>query len=221
VVYADSPIAVQGTTDYAPIVQAIMAKSPDFVYEVTSLPPAVALAGALKQGGYKGLILNGVAYVPSELASNANTAAALDGTYVESLQPTPADPNNAAVKQMQADLKAIGKSDQFTTPSGTGYWAADLLIQGLQATADKGLEITGENLHQTLQAMQYKGTAGGPGDMTVKDSQVKYVACSMLMKINGTKYETIVPYECGRTLDVGAPAATATTAAATATTAKP
>ena len=98
VVYEGSPIAELGTTSYAPYAQAIIAAHPNVVFEVLDVPDSVGLAASLKAAGYQGAIVNGVTYLPGQLASQANEAAALDGVFV--IDEFPADENNTpAVRQ--------------------------------------------------------------------------------------------------------------------------
>ena len=68
------------------------------VFEVTDLPNSMALAGALKAAGYKGVIFNGTGYLPGEIATQPNLAAALDGTYVIVQAPAQED-QTPAIKQ--------------------------------------------------------------------------------------------------------------------------
>ena len=74
VVYQEAPIAVLGTTSYAPYAQAVIASGANAVYEVLDASDAIGLAAALNAAGFKGPVVNGVTYVPGQLASQPNEA---------------------------------------------------------------------------------------------------------------------------------------------------
>ena len=58
------PLNGQGV-DFTPFVQGILGSKSNVVFEVTDLANSIALAGALKAAGYKGVIFNGTGYLPS------------------------------------------------------------------------------------------------------------------------------------------------------------
>ena len=112
----------------------------------------VGLNAAMKAAGFKGALYSpGVTYAPSVLTAQPNVAAALDGEYdnvqfaVQELTDSP------AVKQINADLTAIGKPTDVTLGAAVGYWSADQFIAMLQATAAKGA-VTPDTFQQTVNA---------------------------------------------------------------------
>src|SRR5438128_132344 len=117
VVYNQASVPTQTqTTDYSPFAQAIIATRPDVVIVSTAFGDAIGLTGTLRAKGYRGAIMNFVAYVPGLLQTSANVAQALNGAYVNSQIP-PQESQSAAIKRITDDLTAIGKAP-FVTLGG-------------------------------------------------------------------------------------------------------
>ena len=133
VVYQKAPIAVIGTTNYAPYAQAIIASGANVAFETLDTGDSVGLAAALKAAGFKGPIFNGVTYLPGSLGQSKSQESALDGVYV--VNEFPADENNTpAIKQAEKDLAATGQPPYLTSGVSIGYWSAIVLEQMLRAT---------------------------------------------------------------------------------------
>ena len=205
VVYQSNAISATGQTNYAPIVQAILAAGPNVVYEVTDFAGSVALAGVLQGTGYTGAIFNRVAYAPATVSSQSDVASTLNGVYVEAPYPVNEDAGDAAVTQMQADLQAIGKPGQVDLANAIGYWAADIFIQLLQAAAARGVALTPQALIDTAAGgWTYHGAAGGPGDLAFPaPGWSRPDGCSTLVQLNGTTYKEVEPYTCRPVTKVG------------------
>jgi ABC-type branched-subunit amino acid transport system substrate-binding protein len=115
VVYNQAPIPVGGATDYSPYVQALLASKPDIIFESLDFAATVGLNAAMKAAGFKGTLYSpGVTYAPSVLQSQANVAQALDGEYDNVQFAVQEMSDNAAVKQINTDLAAIGKPTGVT-----------------------------------------------------------------------------------------------------------
>ena len=188
--------------DFAPFVQGIIGSKANVVFEVTDLPNSVALAGALKAAGYKGVIFNGTGYLPSELATQTNLAAALDGTYTIVQAPAQED-QSPAIKQMEADLKAINAPTTIDLGTAIGYWTADMFIQMLKATAAKG-PITQQSFHDVVNAgvtlnPEMKGS-NGPLQFPLYES--KPLPCASFVQAVGNHYVSKVPYTCYEDIDI-------------------
>jgi ABC-type branched-subunit amino acid transport system substrate-binding protein len=201
IVYKEAPIPVLGTTNFAPYAQAIIASGANLAFETLDIPDAVGLAAALKSGGFKGTIVNGVTYLPGQLAAQPSEAAALNGVYVEN--EFPADENGtAAVKQAQQDLVAVGQPPHLTTGVSIGYWSAIVFEQMLKATLVKvggdPNKVTGATLQQTVNAnFTYTDPlAGGIGTETFPSAKTNPTGCGTLLKVVGTSYKQIVTYQC-------------------------
>jgi hypothetical protein len=201
VVYQQAPIAVLGTTNYAPYAQAIMASGANFAFETLDSADAIGLAAALKSAGFKGIIVNGVTYLPGQLASQPNEAAALSGVYVAN--EFPADENNTpAVKQAENDLAAVGAKPYLSSGASVGYWSAIVFEQMLKATLAKvggnPNNVTGATLQQTVNNnFTYTDPiAGGIGTEAFPAAQTVPTGCGTMVKTVGTSFKQIDPYQC-------------------------
>jgi branched-chain amino acid transport system substrate-binding protein len=195
------PLSGQGV-DFTPFVQGIIGSKANVVFEVTDLPNSVALAGALKAAGFKGVIFNGTGYLPSQLATQSNLAAALDGTYTIVQAPAQED-QSPAIKQMEADLKAINAPTSIDLGTAIGYWTADMFIQMLKATAAKG-PITQQSFHDVVNAgvtlnPEMKGS-NGPLQFPLYES--KPLPCASFVQAVGNHYVSKVPYTCYEDIDI-------------------
>jgi branched-chain amino acid transport system substrate-binding protein len=189
------PLSGQGV-DFTPFVQGIIGSKANVVFEVTDLPNSVALAGALKAAGFKGVIFNGTGYLPSQLATQTNLAAALDGTYTIVQAPAQED-QSPAIKQMEADLKAINAPTSIDLGTAIGYWTADMFIQMLKATAAKG-PITQQSFHDVVNAgvTLNPEMKGSNGPLIFPDYESKPIPCASFVQAQGTKYVSKVSYTC-------------------------
>jgi len=201
VVYEGSPIAEIGTTNYAPYAQAIIAARPNIVFEVLDVADSVGLAAALKAAGYEGAIVNGVTYLPGQLASQPDEAAALDGVYV--VDEFPADENNTpAVRQARKDLVSVDQPPDLTSGVSQGYWSAIVFEQMLRATlkavgGDPG-KVTGAALQRTVNdGFTYTDPIpGGIGTEHFPASEHIPTGCETFLRVVGTSYREIAPYTC-------------------------
>jgi ABC-type branched-subunit amino acid transport system substrate-binding protein len=206
VVYQDAPIAVLGTTSYAPYAQAIMASGANVAFEALDSADAVGLAAALKAAGFKGAIVNGVTYYPGELAGQPNEAAALDHVYVADT--FPADENNTkAVVQAQRDLEAVGQKPDLTSGVSVGYWSAILLEQMLRATlasvGGDAAKVNGVTLDRVVnRGFMYKDPIpGGIGTEYFPAAEKVPTGCSTLLQVEGSAFRQITPYGCYGAID--------------------
>jgi branched-chain amino acid transport system substrate-binding protein len=201
IVYKEAPMAVLGTTNYAPYAQAIIASGANVAFETLDSPDCIGLSAALKSAGFKGIIVNGQTYFPGQLASQPNEAAALNGVYIEN--EFPADENNSpAVKQAQQDFVAIGQPPHLTAGASIGYWSAIVLEQMLKATlkavGGDANKVTSATLQQTVTSgFTYTDPiAGGIGAETFPAASTVPTGCGTLVKTVGTTYKQITPYQC-------------------------
>ena len=195
VVYGQSPVPQDGTTDYAPYVQAIMAGNPNLVQLVVGFQATVGITVALREAGYKGAIWNPDAYVPGLLSSEPQLAQALDGSLVVADYP-PAEQGSAAALQMESDLKAIGASTTYSLGEAVGWWSGEELIQELQATAAKG-PITQANFEKVINSgWTIKPLAGGISGLTFPLAHSRSTGCYGLLTVDGAKYVLTSPYTC-------------------------
>jgi ABC-type branched-subunit amino acid transport system substrate-binding protein len=204
VVYGQAPVPQDGTTNYAPYVQAIMAGSPDMVELVTNFTAAVGLTAALRQAGYKGALWNPSAYLPGILASQKQLAQVLTGSLVVANFP-PSEEGSPAALQIESDLKAIGAPTNYGLTQAVGWWSAEELIQELQATAAKG-PLTQANFEKVINAgWTITPTTGGITQLTFPRDHVKTTGCYGTLLANGATYVLKEPYVCNPadTISVG------------------
>jgi ABC-type branched-subunit amino acid transport system substrate-binding protein len=195
VTYAQASIPQNGTTDYTPYVQALMAGNPGIVLLVTNFNTTIGLTAALRQAGYKGAIWNPDAYVPGLLTSQPQLAQVLDGSLVVAEFP-PAEDKTAAVQQMESDLKAIGAPAAYSLGESIGWWSAEEFIQELQATAAKGA-VTQANFEKVVNAgWTIKPIAGGITDATFPAGHTKPAGCFGTLVVSGKQYVQKVAYSC-------------------------
>jgi ABC-type branched-subunit amino acid transport system substrate-binding protein len=201
VVYEGSPVAAIGTTNYAPYAQAIIAARPNVVFEVLDVADSVGLAAALKAAGYKDAIVNGVTYLPGQLASEPSEASALDGVYV--VDEFPADENNTpAVRQAKKDLVSVGQPPDLTAGVSQGYWSAIVFEQMLRATlkavGGDPTKVTGATLQKAVNdGFTYKDPIpGGIGNEHFPIAEHIPTGCETFLRVEGTHYKQIAPYTC-------------------------
>jgi ABC-type branched-subunit amino acid transport system substrate-binding protein len=201
VVYTAAPIAVAGTTSYAPYAQAIIAAGANMAFETLDAPDSVGLAAALKSAGFKGAIVNGQTYIPGQLASQPNEAAALNGVYV--VDEFPADENGTpAVKQAQRDLASIHQPPYLTSGVSVGYWSAIVFEQMLKATltavGGDPSKVTGAAIQKTVNGgFTYSDPIpGGIGSEYFPAAETVPTGCGTLVRTVGNGFKQIAPYKC-------------------------
>lgn len=195
VVYGQASVPQDGTTDYAPYVQAIMAGNPDMVELVVNFTAAVGLTAALRQAGYKGALWNPGAYVPGLFSAQPQLAQALSGSLVVANFP-PAEDNSPAAQQVESDLKAIGAPTSFGLGEAAGWWSAEEFIQELQATAAKG-PLTQQNFAKVINAgWTIKPLTGGITQLTFPRDHVKGTGCYGTLVADGAHYVVKSAYVC-------------------------
>jgi branched-chain amino acid transport system substrate-binding protein len=198
VVYSEATIPVPGpTTDYTPYAQAVIKADPNIVYTSTAFQDVGGFSAALKAGGYKGVNMNYVAYIPGLLGSSAQLAAALDGTYVNT-QIVPQEDQTEYIKQMEKDLTtykaAAGTNILFGT--ALAYVEADMLVEMLTAAGkDLNTKTFDTNINGGSFKYQVK-QAGGPGAVGFPEGHFLPADCAAILKVNGTKYDPVVPFQC-------------------------
>jgi ABC-type branched-subunit amino acid transport system substrate-binding protein len=197
IVYDKSNMPPEGVTDYSPWVRETLAQNPNVFYENGNFPNVVGLTAALRSAGYKGISMNFVAYVPGLLGSDSQTAAALDGSYVNTQVP-PQEEQSPAIKQVEKDLKAIGEKPFISLGTSISYWSADVLIQMLKAAAKKSpqnLSSSAKAVAAVNQGFTYKpALPGGIGEMTYPKAHQQPVPCAAVLKVDAAT-KSYVPSE--------------------------
>jgi ABC-type branched-subunit amino acid transport system substrate-binding protein len=201
VVLINDTVPVLGSVNYVPYVQAVLASGANAVYEALGTADAIGLAAALHAGGYKGIIINGVTYLPGSLASNPSEESALQGVYVGNT--FPANQNDTpAAKQEEKDLKSIGQPPYLTTGVSIGYWSAIVLEQMLRATLKKvggnPNLVTGAAVEKMVNSgFTYTDPIpGGIGTEYFPAAERVPNGCSTLLQTVGAGFKAVAPYQC-------------------------
>ncbi|MCU1375512.1 MAG: hypothetical protein JWO68_2798, partial [Actinomycetia bacterium] len=198
VVYHARDIPVPGpTSDYTPFITKVMAADPNVVLVSTSFGDVGGYTAALKAAGYKGVILNFVAYIPGLLDASKQLAQAIEGSYINT-QIVPQEQQTPFVKQMEADLEASkAATGKFITfGGGLGYNQANLWVGMLEA-AGKDL-----NTKTFDQAVNVKGVTvepgadGGIGTVSFPQNHFLPTDCAAVVKVESGKFVVAKEYSC-------------------------
>jgi ABC-type branched-subunit amino acid transport system substrate-binding protein len=206
VVLDDATVPTTDTTDFTPWVQKIMSADdgdpPTAVALITLFNNTIGLTGALKDAGYEGATMNYLTYVPGLLESQQQVAAAIDGAYVNT-QWLPEEFGGSAIEQIKDDLEAIGEDPSIGFATSIGYWSADVLVQMLEAA---GPDLTPERFDEVINGgFTYEPTGDpmGIGPMEYPRDHDQPAPCAALVRVNGTKYEPVLPMDCYEVIQVG------------------
>lgn len=182
------------TTDYAPYAQTVLEANPDVLVLGTDFTSTVGMSVALRAAGFKGKQMSFVTYSPGLLEAQKETAAALEGRYVN-IQIPPGEGASAAVKMIATDLSASGAAPNISFGVSLGYWQADVLIEMIK---NVGPDLTRENLAKKTNAgFTYKSSlAGGIGDLTFPEAHTNSVPCSALVQVKNGAYNSVIPFDC-------------------------
>jgi branched-chain amino acid transport system substrate-binding protein len=190
-VYNQNPMPGPPTplSDATPYVVALMTadhgKPPDIIYITSGPLAAFPLAKALRQAGYKGVIMHST-YAP-QLAGAAATQYVINNFAT-------AESKTPEMTKILGTLKAAGVTN-IGQPELAGYYSADMFVQILKKV---GADLTPQRFQQVASSFTYEiPTAIGP---------TYYPAgfqagppCGELVYSNGTAWSQAVPYVCGTT----------------------
>ncbi len=200
VVYDKADVPSTGNVNYAPYVQAVMTsndgKAPDAVVFNGLFATEAGMSGGLLQAGYKGAMMNYLAYVPGLLDSQPALAQAFAGSYVTTQIP-PVESGGPAIDQMKKDFEAIGADpSKITLGAALTYWSADVLVDMLKSV---GKDVTGENFNKVINGgwtykSQYDPAPIGP--VTYPKDHDQPAPCAAMVQIEGTKFKPISPMTC-------------------------
>ena len=193
-VYNEATLPATGVADYSPFAQAMLANNPNVIVFDCTFGNIGGLLSALTNAGYKGVTENFVTYTPT-LSSTPDLAKALQGAYVN-LQFEPQETGSAYIKQEQADLAANGSPTGITIGVAQGYENAVLWVQMLKAA---GKDLNTKTFDQAVNGGNFvsnAGHAGGAGNINWPNGHFIPVPCAAAVKVNNSKYDTALPYEC-------------------------
>ena len=151
-----SPPAVVG--DYTPYAQKALTAnngaSPDLIQCVCSFADTLGLYKKVEQLGYKGVFQGFTDYDPRILGTSQGIITEIEFAPFEDASRIP------AVQQMITDLNNYKSGVTHSLPVASGYWTADLLIQGLKKA---GPNLSREALYNALNggfSYDYGGAVG-------------------------------------------------------------
>jgi ABC-type branched-subunit amino acid transport system substrate-binding protein len=196
VVYAQAVVPVPGpTTDYTPFVQATLAKNPNVVLVSTQFSDVGGLTAALKAAGFKGDIMNFVAYVPGLLSAEPQLASSLSGTYVLSSF-VPQEQGGPYISQTVNQLKAVGGSSTISFGAALGFVEADELSAMVKSV---GSTLNTKTFDQTINGGTFQYTpsaADGPCSVPYPGAHFFSASGAALLKVSGESYQLVKPFTC-------------------------
>jgi branched-chain amino acid transport system substrate-binding protein len=197
VVYTGRDIPVPGpTSDYTPFVQKVLAKDPNLVLVSTSFGDVGGYTAALRAAGYKGDIMNFVAYIPGLLDASKQLAQAIEGSYINT-QIVPQEQQTDWVKQMETDLESSkAATGKFITFGGAlGYAQANLWVAMLEA-AGKTLDTKTFDQAVNVKGLTVDPGAGGIGAVSFPGQHFLPTDCAAIVKVEGGKFVVAKEYSC-------------------------
>src|SRR6185312_9782801 len=159
-------------------------KAPDAVVFNGLFATEAGMSGGLLSAGYKGALMNYLAYVPGLLDSQPALAQAFAHSYVTTQIP-PVESGGAAIDQMKKDFQAIGADPtKITLGAALTYWSADVLISMLKSVGDN---VTADNFNKVINggwtySSPYKPAPLGP--VTYPADHLKAAPCAAMVQIN-------------------------------------
>jgi hypothetical protein len=147
--------------------------------------------------------MNYLTYVPGLLASNAQVAATLDGSYINT-QWLPEEFGGSAIEQMKADLTAIGEEPAIGFATSIGYWSADVMVQMLKAV---GSDLTPDRFNEVINgspgfAYQPFGDPFGIGPVQYPRDHAQPTPCAAMVQVQGNSYQPVLPMTCYEVLKI-------------------
>ena len=196
VVYAKAVVPVPGpTTDYTPFVQAVLAANPNIILVSTQFSDVGGLTSALKAAGFKGDIMNFVAYVPGLLSAVPQLASALNGTYVLSSF-VPQEQSGPYISQIVSQLQAANAGSTVSFGGALGYVEADEMASMVKAV---GQTFDTSTFDKTINGggYEYQSSAGsGPCSVPYPGAHFFSASGAALLKVSGQSYQLVKPFTC-------------------------
>ncbi|MFI5047454.1 MAG: ABC transporter substrate-binding protein [Acidimicrobiia bacterium] len=198
VVSATNDLPVPAVADYDAIAHALLTSNdghaPDAVFVMASLANVLQLQTALSGAGYAGVVTNTIEYEPDLVATST-------GAYV--VTPTAAletAPDNPAMAQLIADVRAVSPRTPIDQAVVAGYWSADLLVAAVERA---GRNLTPESLARSAnRGFTYRVTET-VGPVTFPSAHDTPAPCASLVRSTGTGFVVAEPYQCGKVVPVG------------------
>jgi ABC-type branched-subunit amino acid transport system substrate-binding protein len=197
VTYAAMPLGTPATPDYGPAAQAVLTsnagKAPDAVFVLGGTSNVLGMQQALTAANFAGTVTNQIEYAPNLVAPAVNATVFTQTAPVETA-------DNAAMKQLVADVQKVAPDQPIDQSVVAGYWSADLFLAALQKA---GKKLTSAALVKAANAKFTYEVADTVGPTTFPAAHSLPTPCGALVTSNGTAYAVKVPYTCGRVVPVG------------------
>ncbi len=189
---ADVTVEISGVparaTNVQPYVDEIMGGDVDIAIVVTDFTSMLAIQGGLKAAGFEGELVNFAGFVPGTLETSQDLQAALEGSLIATVFPTPLDGSEFS-DQMAADLEAAGIDATFGAI--VGYLSTDLYIDLLEAAdgdPSRVIEVGNDDFNFAQ--------APGGFDIAFPEAHSSSALCSGMVTVAGGAYELIEPFSC-------------------------
>ena len=194
VVYAESSVPIVGTTDWSPYVRQVMTSNnggpPDIFNSGMTLQNALGMTAAMRNAGFKGIVMSPLFYDQSVIDSaTANQAA--QGAYAYTNY-TPTEQKTAATKKLVSDVKKIDKTVVVDYQVEVGYWIADMFVQMLKKA---GKDLTRESFLAAANSTS-AGVPGGYGPTVYPGAHDVGGTCGALLLVKGKKFVPKVNFKC-------------------------
>ncbi len=205
VVYSEANVPTTANVNYTPFVEALMTSNhgqpPDVIVTNGQFSNTVGLSAGLRAAGYKGALVNYIAYVPGLLTGSPDVAKALAGAYVET-QFLATEFGGSAIKQMKANIKAVDPKAPILLGTALSYWSADVFVQMLKAA---GRNFTAASFGKTINGGWTYKPSGNPiplGPVSYPADHSQATPCADLVQISGTSYVPVTPMKCYKNVPI-------------------
>ena len=131
----------------------------------------------------------------NRLRTAPQLADALQGEYVNT-QIVPQEEETPFIKQIEADLEAIGEKPFISLGLEIGYITAQLFVEQLQAV---GQTLDTKTFDETVNGgdfTSFGSLEGGPGKLVWPAAHLLPADCAAVVRIDGTKYIVEEPFDC-------------------------
>jgi hypothetical protein len=196
VAYAQTPLGTPATPDYGPAAQAVLTSNkggaPDAVFVVGSPSNVLGMQQALAAQNFAGVFTNQIEYSPDLVAPAVNATVLTQTAPVEAT-------DNAAMKQLVADVQKVAPGQAIDPSVIAGYWSADLFLAAVQKA---GKKLTPAALVKAANDKFTYEVADAVGPTTFPAAHSLPTPCGALVASNGTAYVVKVPYTCGRIVPI-------------------
>ncbi|MFZ4584012.1 MAG: ABC transporter substrate-binding protein [Acidimicrobiia bacterium] len=195
------PVAVPAT-DYTQFAQEVLTananREPDVTLQIMPFKDVNGLTKKMNELGYKGLYESAVGYDPALLQ-----VPTFQKNFLIALQWAPYESSAAAIKQMKEDFAAYDAKNGTKTPlnlaNAASYWAADLLLAGLQKA---GRDLTIEKLVAAMNNNFSYSVPDALGTVEFPKNHTVPVPCQSAVQISNGAYQPVVPFTCTKLVSV-------------------